>query len=352
MSERDYIVERKLKLLLNRQRWPIRLWLPPPHVPILISTIDCTESTVAASDDVLVLSLSLACVTLLKDMSVCVMVRDSERRARMRSAFDLVLDEQRRSKDEDSEKKVQISFAILRKGEKPGIICPYPLCLSDLPHSSHLPAAWLVAVPVPPVEPLVLEVLLLATEATDGAGGFTMERNEPSKVARTPCGGSTLTLSAVCITLTGTHESGVALSHRRKERFRLGSREATAACRLATSCSRFGIHEGARWQFCRNTQSPTRMARRTASLAVAPNPRPSDSMVSREDMPRARAKRCRASLGSPPGARMNSAGVLADESAYTPLMSSGGVSRYSAPIVQRTKSFIDTRIWEGEDGGR
>eukprot|EP00965_Chrysotila_dentata_P073744 2435809-Pleurochrysis_carterae.AAC.2 len=69
-------------------------------------------------------------------------------------------------------------------------------------------------------------------------------------LARSPFGGSLVILSEFCSTLTGKCALGAAVSHSRK-----------SACVRSDAISshifsRLGIHEGARWQFCKTTQPP------------------------------------------------------------------------------------------------
>ena len=54
---------------------------------------------------------------------------------------------------------------------------------------------------------------------------------------------------------------------------------------VSTLASNAGIHEGAKWQFCRQTQLPLSIATEMASSALSPWPIPSEMLVSFDEKP-------------------------------------------------------------------
>lgn len=100
------------------------------------------------------------------------------------------------------------------------------------------------------------------------------------------------------------------------------------------------IHELARWQFCKQTQSPERLAWEIRVSAIGPCPWPRDIMWRRSParLSCLSPNRCSIPDGSAPVERMNMMGVTLDESGNTSSSKRGLEPMYCLPSSLLMKS--------------
>mmetsp|Transcript_24000 Transcript_24000/g.78087 ORF Transcript_24000/g.78087 Transcript_24000/m.78087 type:complete len:223 (-) Transcript_24000:3073-3741(-) len=157
------------------------------------------------------------------------------------------------------------------------------------------------------------------------------------KLALTPLGGSLVSLTPFCSTSTGKVCAGIDVSHSRKS-------SCTEECGWfisSTSRASDNIHELARWQFCRHTQSPFFCAAATSCSAIGPWPCPRLTICRRSPgiHPFLVAKRWSMEVGSAPVLKTKMTGVRHDVSGKTSSSVHGGASVNFWPILLPTYSW-------------
>mmetsp|Transcript_14885 Transcript_14885/g.35956 ORF Transcript_14885/g.35956 Transcript_14885/m.35956 type:complete len:338 (+) Transcript_14885:1918-2931(+) len=158
-------------------------------------------------------------------------------------------------------------------------------------------------------------------------------------LARTPLGGSLVSLMPFCSTSTGKISAGMELSHSRKS-----SCTGVDGCPMvSTSFSRESIQLLARWQLSRHVQSPLFCPAATSASATGPCPCPSEQMCSRSPgvQPFLVAKRCSMAVGSAPVDRMKMMGTRLLVSGNTSSSVHGGASVNALPSSTPTYCCAD-----------
>mmetsp|Transcript_18335 Transcript_18335/g.62323 ORF Transcript_18335/g.62323 Transcript_18335/m.62323 type:complete len:304 (+) Transcript_18335:1484-2395(+) len=157
-----------------------------------------------------------------------------------------------------------------------------------------------------------------------------MSAYERARFAFTPLGGSFVSLMPFCSTGTGKILVGIDVSHSRNSSC---TSDARSPCIASTMRSSSSIQLEARWQFCRQTQSPLCCADLMMRSAMGPWPWPSEMMCSLSPGTRSMpsANRCSIPVGSAPVDRMNITGVDLVVSAYTCVRLKGGASVKRGP---------------------
>ena len=145
-------------------------------------------------------------------------------------------------------------------------------------------------------------------------------------------GGSLVILTPFCRMSTGKAGEGYEVSHSRKFLC------TTFGSISSTSFSSVIIHETNRWQFCRQTQLPLDWP--PASIFSAGGPCPCPSEMASTCRPLASADLSSVSIGSTPGERMKTSGLVLVESLKEPSRSKGGGSMNFWPISALTNCEI------------
>mmetsp|Transcript_11751 Transcript_11751/g.49290 ORF Transcript_11751/g.49290 Transcript_11751/m.49290 type:complete len:218 (+) Transcript_11751:1979-2632(+) len=126
------------------------------------------------------------------------------------------------------------------------------------------------------------------------------------RLAFKPLGGSSVILMPFCRIATGNAGDGMAESQS------LNSGCTASASIVSQMTSSLGIHDSARWQFCRHTHMPSSMALSIIASALGPCPWPSDTWSNRCSISFSSHSLRRSAIGSAPedSTKMSGASTL------------------------------------------
>mmetsp|Transcript_19245 Transcript_19245/g.73653 ORF Transcript_19245/g.73653 Transcript_19245/m.73653 type:complete len:540 (-) Transcript_19245:5059-6678(-) len=169
-------------------------------------------------------------------------------------------------------------------------------------------------------------------QPSNHSGSAASRLKLPMSEARIPLGGSMVILTPFWSTETGNLGLGMAVSHSRK----FG--DVVSGSSSSHSRSSVGIHDSARWQFCRQTHTPVSTPSERKDSAVGPCPWPRDTWRMPLSRPSRSARASSSDMGSAPADRTKMSGLVLAESSKHFLRSKAGGSMKRLPSSASTKT--------------